>query len=138
MDTVKFLWVVPFLPLAGAFLNLILGKRLSRQVVGFVQELRKLDLFKSPGVAESIDWATALSELNKLRGMSPRAAITKHLLDGDDSVLSSFEKSFDDAKSAVAETRAELVVPPAAAQRSPAVPAEPDPTLPTPFDPDAT
>src|SRR6476659_6695572 len=42
------------------------GDRLSRQVVGFVQELRKLDLFKSPGVAESIDWATALSELNTL------------------------------------------------------------------------
>ncbi len=40
--------------------------RLSRQVVGFVQELRKLDLFKAPGVAESIDWATALSELDKL------------------------------------------------------------------------
>ena len=42
------------------------SERLSRQVVGFVQELRKLDLFKSPGVAESIDWATALSELNVL------------------------------------------------------------------------
>jgi MoxR-like ATPase len=41
-------------------------ERLSRQVVGFVQELRKLDLFKAPGVAESIDWATALSELNAL------------------------------------------------------------------------
>jgi MoxR-like ATPase len=39
---------------------------LSRQVVGFVQELRKLDLFKAPGVAESIDWATALSELDML------------------------------------------------------------------------
>src|SRR5205823_6050236 len=32
------------------------SERLSRQVVGFVQELRKLDLFKAPGVAESIDW----------------------------------------------------------------------------------
>jgi MoxR-like ATPase len=42
------------------------GERLSRQVVGFVQELRNLDLFKAPGVAESIDWATALSELNTL------------------------------------------------------------------------
>ena len=42
------------------------SERLSRQVVGFVQELRKLDLFKAPGVAESIDWATALSELNTL------------------------------------------------------------------------
>jgi len=39
---------------------------LARQVVGFVQELRSLDLFKSPGVAESIDWAQALSELNVL------------------------------------------------------------------------
>jgi MoxR-like ATPase len=39
---------------------------LARQVVGFVQELRNMDLFKSPGVAESIDWAQALSELNVL------------------------------------------------------------------------
>jgi len=39
---------------------------LARQVVGVVQELRKMDLFKSPGVAESIDWAQALSELNVL------------------------------------------------------------------------
>ncbi len=28
-----------------------------------------------------------LSELQKLRGMTPRAALTKHLLDGDDSIL---------------------------------------------------
>src|SRR5215475_4149387 len=42
------------------------NERLARQLVGFVQELRKLDLFKAPGVAESIDWATALSELNAL------------------------------------------------------------------------
>ena len=47
------------------------SERLSRQVVGFVQELRKLDLFKAPGVAESIDWATALSELNVL-DLDPR------------------------------------------------------------------
>ena len=48
------------------------GDRLSRQVVGFVQELRKLDLFKAPGVAESIDWATALSELDTL-DLDPRS-----------------------------------------------------------------
>jgi MoxR-like ATPase len=40
------------------------GKRLSEQVVGFVQTLRKQDLFKAPGVAETLDWATALSELD--------------------------------------------------------------------------
>src|SRR6187431_3239606 len=40
------------------------GKKLSEQVVAFVQALRKEDLFKSPGVAETLDWAGALSELN--------------------------------------------------------------------------
>ena len=40
------------------------GKRLSEQVVGFVQGLRKQDLFKAPGVAETLDWAGALSELD--------------------------------------------------------------------------
>ncbi|KZD05854.1 AAA family ATPase [Oceanibaculum pacificum] len=39
---------------------------LSSQVVGFVQELRKLDLFKQPGVAETIDWTHALVQLDQL------------------------------------------------------------------------
>jgi MoxR-like ATPase len=38
--------------------------RLSREVVHFVQALRKEDLFKQPGVAETLDWASALSELD--------------------------------------------------------------------------
>ena len=37
---------------------------LSRQVVAFVQELRGRDLFKLPGVAETIDWAEALAQLD--------------------------------------------------------------------------
>src|ERR1700758_2633765 len=40
------------------------GKKLSEQVVAFVQGLRKQDLFKAPGVAETLDWANALSELD--------------------------------------------------------------------------
>src|ERR1700727_2092016 len=40
------------------------SKKLSEQVVAFVQALRKQDLFKSPGVAETLDWAAALSELD--------------------------------------------------------------------------
>ena len=40
--------------------------RLSQQVVAFVQELRGGDLFKLPGVAETIDWASALVQLDKL------------------------------------------------------------------------
>jgi MoxR-like ATPase len=41
-----------------------IGKALSEQVVHFVQALRKQDLFKSPGVAETLDWAGALTELD--------------------------------------------------------------------------
>ncbi|MHA1569633.1 MAG: AAA family ATPase [Alphaproteobacteria bacterium] len=40
------------------------GAELSRQVVAFVQELRRTDLFKLPGVAETIDWANALAQLD--------------------------------------------------------------------------
>ncbi len=39
--------------------------QLSGQVVAFVQKLRGADLFKLPGVAETIDWANALTYLNK-------------------------------------------------------------------------
>ena len=41
-----------------------IAKKLSAQVVAFVQALRKEDLFKSPGVAETLDWAGALTELD--------------------------------------------------------------------------
>ena len=37
---------------------------LSAELVAFVQKLRKIDLFKAPGVAETIDWANALTELD--------------------------------------------------------------------------
>jgi MoxR-like ATPase len=41
--------------------------RLTVQVVEFVQRMRKLDLFKAPGVAETIDWTNALVALNAIR-----------------------------------------------------------------------
>ncbi|WP_077037547.1 MoxR family ATPase [Pelomonas sp. KK5] len=40
---------------------------LAKQIVLFVQGLRKLDLYKLPGVAESIEWSRALLELNALQ-----------------------------------------------------------------------
>jgi MoxR-like ATPase len=42
------------------------GEALAREVVGFVHALRGLDLFKSPGVAETLDWVSALDELNAI------------------------------------------------------------------------
>jgi sec-independent protein translocase protein TatB len=68
------------------------------------------------------DLRQPLSDLNKLRGMTPRAAITKHLLDGDDSI---FTGKYD--------TSAPPPTPP-----PPAPDGEPAPERPTKFDPDAT
>ncbi|MCO5084168.1 MAG: MoxR family ATPase [Rhizobiaceae bacterium] len=42
------------------------NSRLSAEVVKFVQKLREIELFKVPGVAETIDWAGALTELDKV------------------------------------------------------------------------
>jgi MoxR-like ATPase len=42
------------------------SEKLSQEVVGFVQRLRKMDLFKLPGVAETIDWSQALVALDTL------------------------------------------------------------------------
>ncbi len=39
--------------------------RLSRQITAFIQELRQQDLYKIPGVAETLDWTTALSALDR-------------------------------------------------------------------------
>ena len=40
------------------------AEALAREVVQFVQELRQRDLFKAPGVAETLDWISALHELD--------------------------------------------------------------------------
>ncbi|CAM4116661.1 AAA family ATPase [Palleronia rufa] len=45
--------------------------RLSREVVAFVQKLRTEDLFKKPGVAETIDWAKCLLALDMME-LSPQ------------------------------------------------------------------
>ncbi|MFT3975062.1 MAG: MoxR family ATPase [Amaricoccus sp.] len=47
------------------------GETLSRQVVAFVQALRGEDLFKRPGVAETIDWAKCLVALDAI-ALSPQ------------------------------------------------------------------
>jgi MoxR-like ATPase len=39
---------------------------LAQEVVAFVQRLRAMDLFKLPGIAETIDWANSMVELNRV------------------------------------------------------------------------
>ena len=43
-----------------------IGEKLADQVVAVVQELRSSDLFKSPGISEAIEWATALQTISQL------------------------------------------------------------------------
>ncbi|WP_421844786.1 Sec-independent protein translocase protein TatB [Mycobacterium sp.] len=76
------------------------------------------------------DLRAPLGELQKLRGMTPRAALTKHLLDGDDSLFTgNFDRPTNGAPSKPAE-------PPGA--HSPAEQRAPDDAARTPFDTDAT
>ena len=73
------------------------------------------------------DLRQPLSELQKLRGMTPRAALTKHLLDGDDSFLTG---NFDKPVKPVSPDAPTPAVP-----ETPPKPREPGPTR---FDADAT
>jgi len=77
------------------------------------------------------DLREPLSELQKLRGMTPRAALTKHLLDGDDSI---FTGKFDEREKPPAQPPP--VEPPPVESTPPTPTAKPP--LATPFDSDAT
>jgi sec-independent protein translocase protein TatB len=79
------------------------------------------------------DLRVPLSELQRLRGMTPRAALTKHLLDGDDSFLTgNFDRppvNGTAASPSEPSTPANPGVPPARGGDAPGQ---------TPFDADAT
>jgi MoxR-like ATPase len=42
-----------------------ISEKLSAEIVAFVQRIRQVDIFKLPGVAETIDWAAALTALDQ-------------------------------------------------------------------------
>ena len=42
-----------------------IDQSLAAQICAFMQEVRKMDFYKKPGIAETLDWATALLALNK-------------------------------------------------------------------------
>lgn len=82
------------------------------------------------------DLREPLSELQKLRGMTPRAALTKHLLDGDDSIFTGrFDQNGKAERSEKPEKPQSAPGPAAAAQdQQPAG----GPSGSTPYDTDAT
>ncbi|MFV9427364.1 Sec-independent protein translocase protein TatB [Rhodococcus aetherivorans] len=98
-----------FLVLIVAALVVLGPERLPGAVSWVAKSLRQVrdyatgarDQLKEELGPEFDDLRQPLSELNQLRGMTPRAVITKHLLDGDDSVLTG---NFDKPSSAAPGT----------------------------------
>jgi len=80
--------------------------RLSREVVAFVQRLRSMDLFKLPGVAETIDWSKALVALD-------RVALDPNLIDDTLGALLKYQDDIarvkgSEAARILSEVRAEV------------------------------
>jgi MoxR-like ATPase len=60
------------------------AQRLSTEVVAFVQRLRRMELYKLPGIAETLDWAEALTQLDKV-------ALDKEAIDSTLGVLLKYQ-----------------------------------------------
>ena len=80
--------------------------RLTAELVAFVQRLRKQDLFKSPGVAETLDWAAALTELDAVALDPAQVSDTLGVLLKYQDDIAKIEGL--KAKALIEETRAEL------------------------------
>lgn len=87
------------------------NQRLTRQVVGFVQRLRRGELYKAPGIAESIDWTRSLMALDRTE--LDEATVTESL-----GVLLKYEDDIarvrgEEVARTLAEVNAELAAAPA-------------------------
>ncbi len=71
------------------------GPRLAAQVVAFVQAVRREDLAKPPGVAETLDWAEALTHLNA-------EALSPALVDATLGLILKYQDDVDTLRGAVA------------------------------------
>src|SRR5438445_4245662 len=75
------------------------GAKLSGEVVAFTQRLRAMDLFKAPGIAETLDWAEALVALDRI-ALDPEAVA---------STLGALLKYQDDIGAVTPEVAAQLI-----------------------------
>ena len=73
--------------------------KLSREVVAFTQRLRAMDLFKAPGIAETLDWAEALVALDRI-ALDPETVV---------STLGALLKYQDDIGAVTPEIAAQLI-----------------------------
>jgi len=74
-----------------------LPERLAEQVVAFVQALRQEDLYKHPGVAETLDWAQALGHLQA-------EALELEVVERTLGILLKYQDDVDKLRGPVAET----------------------------------
>jgi MoxR-like ATPase len=78
-------------------------EQLAGQVVAFVQELRRRDLYKLPGVAETLDWASALVALDQ-------TALDEHLVNDTLGVVLKYQDDVAQVKGGVARELTERAV----------------------------
>lgn len=69
-----------------------IGERLAEQVVDFIQSLRQQELYKQPGVAETLDWAEALGHLNT-------AVLDKPVIDATLGIILKYQDDVDKIRS---------------------------------------
>jgi MoxR-like ATPase len=80
-----------------------IAERLARQVVDFVQAVRQQELYKLPGVAETLDWAEALGHLQ-------RAELDLATIEATLGLLLKYQDDVDKLKGRVAQTLVEQVI----------------------------
>lgn len=74
-----------------------ISQQLSQQIVSFVQQVREQDLYKAPGVAETLDWAEALGYLNA-------QTLESHLIDATLGFILKYQDDIDKIRGTIAET----------------------------------
>ncbi|MEP9392150.1 Sec-independent protein translocase protein TatB [Gordonia sp. VNK1] len=123
-------WGEIFILIAAALV--ILGpERLPGAISWTMQSVRKArdyatgatDSLKNELGTDFDDLRKPLADLNELRGMTPRSLVTKHLLNGDESVFSTFDS--------VGSTLRSATEPPTIKPVSKAMPAGPESATPT-------
>lgn len=79
-------------------------EKLAQQAVAFVQELRKQDLYKAPGVAETLDWASSLMALDQ-------TALSIHIIEETLGVLLKYQDDVVKAKNQAQNLLAKAQMP---------------------------
>jgi MoxR-like ATPase len=79
-----------------------LAEQLRRRVVAFVQRLRREDLSKLPGVAETVDWAEAISHIAGLAGPSASAGLDAATVDATLGLLLKYHDDIERVRGALA------------------------------------